>query len=49
MKSTDLMIGDCFNYSVITENIMHNNISEITFPTRKEALCFFMAAVKKYN
>ena len=38
-----------FNYSVITENIMHNNISEITFPTRKEALCFFMVAVKKYD
>ena len=38
-----------FNYSVITENIMHNNISEITFPTRKEALCFFMMSVKKYN
>ena len=38
-----------FNYSVITENLVHNNIKEITFPTRKEALCFFMVAVKKYD
>lgn len=38
-----------FNYSVITENLVHNNIKEVTFPTRKEALCFFMVAVKKYN
>ena len=38
-----------FNYSVITENLTHNNIKETTFPTRKEALCFFMVAVKKYD
>ena len=38
-----------FNYSVITENLVHNNFKEVTFPTRKEALCFFMVAVKKYN
>ena len=38
-----------FNYSVITENLTDNNIKEVTFPTRKEALCFFMVAVKKYD
>ena len=38
-----------FNYSVITENLTHNNLKEMTFPTRKEALCFFMVAIKKYN
>ena len=38
-----------FNYSVITENLVHNNIKEITFPTRKEALCFFMLTIKKYD
>ena len=38
-----------FNYSVITENLIDNNIKETTFPTRKEALCFFMVATKKYN
>ena len=38
-----------FNYSVITENLVHNNIKEITFPTRKEALCFFIVAIKKYD
>ena len=35
-----------FNYSVITENIVHNNIKEIMFPTRREALCFFNVAIK---
>lgn len=38
-----------FNYSVITENLTDNNIKEVTFPTRKEALCFFMVAIKKYD
>ena len=38
-----------FNYSVITENLVHNNIKEITFPTRKEALCFFNVTIKKYD
>lgn len=38
-----------FNYSIITENLTNNNIKETTFPTRKEALCFFMMSVKKYN
>ena len=38
-----------FNYSVITENLSNNNLKETTFPTRKEALCFFMVAVKKYE
>ena len=38
-----------FNYSVITENLVHNNIKEITFPTRKAALCFFTMSVKKYD
>ena len=38
-----------FNYSVITENLVYNNIKEVTFPTRKEALCFFMVAIKKYD
>ena len=38
-----------FNYSVITENLSNNNLKEMTFPTRKEALCFFMVAIKKYN
>ena len=38
-----------FNYSVITENLANNNLKEMTFPTRKEALCFFMVAIKKYN
>ena len=38
-----------FNYSVITENIINNNLKETTFPTRKEALCFFMLSIKKYN
>ena len=38
-----------FNYSVITENLIDNNIKETTFPTRKEALCFFMVATKKYD
>ena len=38
-----------FNYSVITENLIDNNIKETTFPSRKEALCFFMVATKKYE
>lgn len=38
-----------FNYSVITENLTYNNFKEITFPTRKEAMCFFMIAIKKYK
>lgn len=38
-----------FNYSVITENLSNNNIKETMFPTRKEALCFFMMSVKKYD
>lgn len=38
-----------FNYSVITENLSNNNLKEMTFPTRKEALCFFMVAIKKYD
>ena len=38
-----------FNYSVVTENLSNNNIKETTFPTRKEALCFFMVAIKKYD
>ena len=38
-----------FNYSVITENLTDNNIKETTFPSRKEALCFFMVAIKKYD
>ena len=38
-----------FNYSVITENLSNNNIKETTFPSRKEALCFFMVAIKKYD
>ena len=38
-----------FNYSVITENLLNNNLKEITFPTRKEAVCFFMVAIKKYD
>jgi len=38
-----------FNYSVITENLIDNNIKETTFPSRKEALCFFMVTTKKYN
>ena len=38
-----------FNYSVITENLTYNNFKEVTFPTRKEAMCFFMIAIKKYD
>ena len=38
-----------FNYSVITENLTYNNFTEMTFPNRKEALCFFMMSVKKYD
>ena len=38
-----------FDYSVVTENLSNNNIKETTFPTRKEALCFFMVAIKKYD
>jgi hypothetical protein len=38
-----------FNYSVITENLSNNNLKEMTFPTRKEALCFFMVAIKRYD
>ena len=38
-----------FNYSVITENLSNNNLKETSFPTRKEAMCFFMVAVKKYD
>ena len=38
-----------FNYSVITENLSNNNLKETSFPTRKEALCFFMVAIKKYD
>ena len=38
-----------FNYSVITENLSNNNLKETSFPTRKEALCFFMVTVKKYD
>ena len=38
-----------FNYSVITENLSNNNLKETSFPTRKEAVCFFMVAIKKYD
>ena len=38
-----------FNYSVITENLTYNNFTEMTFPTRKEAIAFFAASIKKYN
>lgn len=38
-----------FNYSVITENLIHNNLQETTFTTRKAALCFFMLTLNRYK
>lgn len=37
-----------FKYSVIIENLTDNKLTEYTFPTRKEALCFFMLTSKRY-
>jgi len=38
-----------FKYTVVTRNKCNNDIKAVTFPTRKQALCFFMMSVKKYN
>lgn len=38
-----------FNYSVIIENKTNGYIKEYSFPTRKEALCFFMLSVNKHK
>ena len=34
---------------LITRDDTDNNIKETTFPTRREALYFFMVAVEKYD
>ena len=38
-----------FNYSVITQNKVSNNLKETIFPNRKMAINFFTATLKNYN
>lgn len=38
-----------FNYTVLTQNKSTKAIKATSFPTRKEALCFFMLTLKKYD
>jgi len=39
-----------FNYSVVTQNKLNSErIQETIFPNRKQALCFFLLTVNKYN
>lgn len=38
-----------FAYTVITKNKATNEMKAVSFPKRKQALCFFMTTVKKYD
>ena len=38
-----------FAYTVITKNKVSKEMKATSFPTRKQALCFFILTVKKYN
>lgn len=44
-----LMGKHAFKYTVITQNKTNKEVKVVTFNNRKEALCFFMVAVKKYD
>ena len=48
-ETVTLMGKHAFAYTVITKNKTTDEIKAVSFPTRKEALCFFMVAVKKYD